>query len=81
MTTRALTVVALSVLNWIVWAGPASGVEAALGRQVETIVSTAGFQGGLVVHVGCGDGRLTAALGADGRAVVLRPMDRSRARR
>jgi len=29
-----------------------------------------GFQGGLLVHVGCGDGRLTAALRADDRWVV-----------
>ena len=35
--------------------------DAALARQ---ILDAAGVQGGLVVHVGCGDGRLTAALRA-----------------
>jgi len=31
-------------------------------REAQTILHTAGIAGGLVVHVGCGDGRLTAAL-------------------
>jgi len=34
------------------------------------ILAAAGVKGGLIVHVGCGDGKLTAALGADKRAVV-----------
>jgi len=34
------------------------------------IVEAAGVQGGLVVHVGCGDGRFTAALGASDGYVV-----------
>jgi len=34
------------------------------------ILEESGVQGGLIVHLGCGDGRLTTALGADGRFVV-----------
>jgi len=34
------------------------------------ILSQSGFTGGLIVHVGCGDGQLTAALGEDPTAIV-----------
>ena len=34
----------------------------AFGRSGEEIVSRSGVKGGLVVHVGCGDGKLTARL-------------------
>lgn len=34
--------------------------------QAERIRAASGIHGGLVVHVGCGDGRLTAALGGPG---------------
>ncbi|MCL4853677.1 MAG: methyltransferase domain-containing protein, partial [Bryobacteraceae bacterium] len=34
--------------------------------QAERIRDASGVRGGLVVHVGCGDGRLTAALGGPG---------------
>ena len=34
------------------------------------ILDATGVTGGLIVHVGCGDGRLTAALGASGRCLV-----------
>ena len=36
----------------------------------EQILSATGVTGGLVVHFGCGDGRLTAALGASDRFMV-----------
>lgn len=45
----------------------AGGPEQALARQ---ILDATGIQGGLVVHLGCGDGRLTAALRAGGGYVV-----------
>ncbi len=35
--------------------------EEAATRQAEGILAATGIQGGLVVHVGCGDGKLTAA--------------------
>lgn len=39
-------------------------------RDTAAILRQAGVQGGLVVHVGCGDGRLTAGLHASGSYVV-----------
>ncbi len=48
--------------------GPARGADAT------SILETAGVAGGLVVHLGCGDGRLTAALRA-GEAYVVRGLD------
>jgi len=39
-------------------------------EQAKAILDSSGVTGGLVVHVGCGDGRLTAALGASPRLVV-----------
>ena len=43
---------------------PAASPERA---AAEAILEEAGLPGGLIVHLGCGDGRLTAALGADER--------------
>ena len=40
------------------------------GGTAAEIIQRAGVQGGLVVHVGCGDGRLTAGLGGSERYVV-----------
>ncbi len=44
--------------------------DAAVGEQAESIFAATDVQGGLVVHLGCGDGRLTAALGRDEAFVV-----------
>ena len=38
--------------------------------SAEEILKATGVQGGLVVHLGCGDGKLTAALRADNRYLV-----------
>jgi len=38
--------------------------------QVKDIFAASGFKGGLIVHLGCGDGRLTAALGAGENCLV-----------
>ncbi len=40
------------------------------GPRVRTILEETGVQGGLVVHLGCGDGKLTAALRANDRLLV-----------
>ena len=40
------------------------------GSPAGRLLADAGVKGGLVVHVGCGDGRLTAALRANERVVV-----------
>ena len=48
-------------------AAPVLGGETAPGPEVaqaRQILEATGITGGLVVHVGCGDGKLTAALGA-----------------
>ena len=39
-------------------------------EKAAKILSETGIQGGLIVHLGCGDGKLTAALHADSRFVV-----------
>jgi len=54
--------------------GAASGligpVAAAESPSATEILDAAGVKGGLVVHVGCGDGTLTAALGAEDAYLV-----------
>jgi len=39
-------------------------------EQAQQILGTAGVKGGLIVHVGCGDGKLTAALRASDSFLV-----------
>jgi outer membrane protein assembly factor BamB len=41
---------------------PVEAAEASCSAQARAILEATGVRGGLVVHVGCGDGRLTAAL-------------------
>jgi len=45
-------------------------VPAVDAQRAERILESSGVSGGLIVHVGCADGRLTAALGKDGRYLV-----------
>ncbi len=52
----------------------AATASAAPDRQAADILETAGVRGGLVVHLGCGDGRLTAALRA-GDAYLVHGLD------
>jgi len=47
-----------------------AAVCAAGAAEAEKILQTSGVKGGLVVHLNCGDGKLTAALRADGRYLV-----------
>ncbi|MHC4403697.1 MAG: outer membrane protein assembly factor BamB family protein [Planctomycetota bacterium] len=48
----------------------APAAEVAETTRARDVLQTTGFRGGLIVHLGCGDGRLTAALGqGDGRVV------------
>jgi len=44
--------------------------DAAARRLAAEILAATGVKGGLVVHLGCGDGRLTAALRADNKYTV-----------
>ena len=72
--------------------GLTAGLRLAGGGPVEdarAIIEASGFQGGLVVHLGCGDGALTAALaeatgpsqgeGASRVGCVIQGLDRDRA--
>ena len=61
MVTRKLVGVVLSVVAATAAAGGASSPEA---RQAKEILDAAGLKGGLIVQLGCGDGKLTAALHA-----------------
>ena len=61
----------------------AAAVEEAAGDPGETareIIQRSGVRGGLVVHLGCGDGRLTAALRA-GESYLVQGLERDAARR
>ncbi len=45
-------------------------IDTALAETGEALVDTAGIKGGLVVHLGCGDGTLTATLRINDRYLV-----------
>ncbi len=68
-TTAKSSLLGTLVLLLIVGAvaPPAAGDDQALARE---ILSGAGVSGGLVVHLPCGDGKLTAALRANDRLLV-----------
>ena len=59
----------VSVLG-ILLATMAPAVLAGPADEAKQIASLAGFHGGLVIHVGCGDGKLTAALRLADNCVV-----------
>ncbi|NQT53678.1 hypothetical protein HQ576_16590, partial [bacterium] len=72
MTLRAIpqtTRLALVALALSLAASPAMAADDA-PAQAQQILAATGVTGGLVVHVGCGDGILTAALHANDRFVV-----------
>jgi outer membrane protein assembly factor BamB len=62
----SLTLLLVSVTS----AADSTRAEPGSAEQATRILGGAGYQGGLIVHLGCGDGRLTAALGAADQAVV-----------
>ena len=49
-------------LTALAFSGRAANAQSARPRQARQILDTAGVEGGIVVHLGCGDGKLTAAL-------------------
>ncbi len=55
-------------VSFVLWAAMAGASDEDL--RARRVLDAAGVQGGLVVHLGCGDGILTAALHADERFVV-----------
>jgi len=65
----------LTLSMGLVWAtcpflAAAEGSPDALADSARAILDETGVQGGLIVHLGCGDGRLTAALRAGDRYLV-----------
>ncbi len=60
------SLLALTVLA----AALAASSETVQAEAAAEILKTTGVQGGLVVHLGCGDGKLTAALRAGDRYLV-----------
>ena len=62
--TNWITVIVVSALTLMV----APGLAAA--DQAQQILDAAGVKGGLIVHLGCGDGRLTGALRANDSFLV-----------
>ena len=52
------------------------GISAAPADEARTILDGAGVKGGFIVHLGCGDGDLTAALRA-GEGFQVHGLDRN----
>ena len=67
--TSLVCLSALSVLSVLTGVLSASHVQQAQ-QEAKRILNSTGIKGGLVVHLGCGDGRLTAALRADDSYLV-----------
>ena len=67
---------ALRRLCWVIMVAlalahqPRVGTAAEAEAQAQQILRAAGIKGGLVVHLGCGDGKLTAALRANDSTLV-----------
>ncbi len=70
MTKSVLRLFTAASVSWMC-SMPLLATENAAGHQAaQTILDAAGVSGGLVVHVGCGDGKLTSALHANDRYLV-----------
>ena len=63
-------VLVLSVAVSVAAVAPVAWAADAPSRRAGQILETTGVRGGLIVHVGCGDGKLTAALRANDHYVV-----------
>ena len=67
--------ICLFVLTIAILAGPAqnhafAGGNASPQQAARAILDAAGVKGGLIIHLGCGDGKLTAALAESGSYLV-----------
>ncbi len=72
-------VAALAAFGFIVLVLPVTILKAAAPLEAaQAILAESGIRGGLVVHVGCGDGKLTAALRAD-EGFLVHGLDRDEA--
>ena len=74
MTTKVQHLIRLYL--WILCAvvGPLCPGILRADQSADAILKATGVQGGLIVHLGCGDGRLTAALGA-GESYLVQGLD------
>jgi len=79
MSDRIRPVLSPRQVVWLlvltVWLGAAAGLAAAergarAETQAEQILNATGVPGGLIVHLGCGDGRLTGDFGTRGPYLV-----------
>ncbi|MFA6561285.1 MAG: PQQ-binding-like beta-propeller repeat protein [Verrucomicrobiia bacterium] len=59
--------IAIAALSWLL---PFQVRAADASTQAQHLLGAAGVKGGLIVHVGCGDGKLTAALRANDSFIV-----------
>ena len=70
MIRKATVAAACLGLTFLTFAARTQGSDAAAQNQSPSIFSAVGVEGGLVVHLDCGDGRLTAAFRQDESYVV-----------
>ncbi len=71
MPSKIRTMMILALVVVLVGASSTNGAERSLDRdRAAEILDECDVTGGLIVHVGCGDGRLAAALGAEQGLVV-----------
>jgi len=71
MKTRSHFFPKLIVVLWISCRlSAATGQPSGYDQKAKEILDAANVKGGLIVHIGCGDGRLTAALRGGDRCLV-----------
>ncbi|MHC4679362.1 MAG: methyltransferase domain-containing protein, partial [Planctomycetota bacterium] len=71
MKTKRWLVMDLACFAWFLCTlSVAVAQPQGLEQRAEKILDATGVRGGLIVHLGCGDGRLTAALHVNDRYLV-----------
>ena len=74
LRSSSLSRTAILGILTVAWASAACAADRSTasrpGDSARQILAATGFTGGLIVHLGCGDGRLTAALGANDSCLV-----------
>ena len=73
---KQLYMIAALVLVIVVWSSVLTAQSLDPARQAEQILNACNIDGGLIVHIGCGDARLTAALCAD-KSYLVHGLDRN----
>ena len=69
LNTAAWAILTGGIVMMVILAA-CSGTNAPPGLEAETILNTAGVRNGLIVHIDCGDGALTAALKTNENCIV-----------